>query len=88
MKEKRPNLRVVENISREQELLWVGDVTQPTREVVINVVAQRLLTDWFPKAVPVDIEKWREIAKADAERIVDELIAHDLLKYVKEEEQV
>lgn len=47
---------------------------------VVEVVAQRLIKDWFPTRIPVDIKEWTQIARKDAESVVDELAKHGLLR--------
>ncbi len=51
-----------------------------TPERVKYVIAGRLMKDWFPTRIPVDADEWLKIATRDAESVVDELMAHGLLK--------
>ena len=51
-----------------------------TPERVKYIVAGRLMKEWFPTRVPLDADEWLKIATQDANWVVDELMAHGLLK--------
>lgn len=54
-----------------------------TPERVKYIVAGRLMKEWFPTRIPLDADEWLKIATQDASWVVDELMAHGLLKVGK-----
>jgi len=58
----------------------MNDKMTVTPERVKYVIAGRLMKDWFPTRIPLDADEWLKIATRDAEAVVDELMAHGLLK--------
>lgn len=59
---------------------FMNDEMTVTPERVKYVIAGRLMKDWFPTRIPIDADEWLKIATRDAESVVDELMAHGLLK--------
>ena len=59
---------------------FMNDKMTVTPERVKYVIAGRLMKDWFPTRIPLDADEWLKIATRDAEAVVDELMAHVLLK--------
>ncbi len=59
---------------------FMNDKMTVTPERVKYVIAGRLMKEWFPTRVPVDADEWLKIATQDASWVVDELMAHGLLK--------
>jgi hypothetical protein len=51
----------------------------PTRQRVVDMLSHTLVKSWFPTRTPVDIDQWYEIARRDAECVVDELAHHGLI---------
>jgi hypothetical protein len=79
---KKIHLRVVvDDTPHEEKLLPIGNVDKAhmTREVVRDIIAQTILLATFPKAVPSDIEGWRDSARMQSTKIVDELNSRNLL---------
>ena len=66
-------------IGLESKTVTVGDLS-PNVERVVAIVAQRLLKDWFPSKLPVDLYEWTEIAMKDATSVVQELIDQGFIK--------
>lgn len=66
-------------IGLEPKTVTVGDLS-PNVERVVAIVAQRLLKDWFPSKLPVDLYEWTEIAMKDATCVVQELIDQGFIK--------
>jgi hypothetical protein len=58
----------------------MNDKLTVTPERVKYLVAGRLMKDWFPTRVPLDADEWLKIATRDASSVVEELMAHGLLK--------
>jgi hypothetical protein len=59
---------------------FMNDKMTVTPERVKYVIAGRLMKEWFPTRIPVDADEWLKIATQDASWVVDELMAHGLLK--------
>lgn len=66
-------------IGLESKTVTVGNLS-PNVERVVAIVAQRLLKDWFPSKLPVDLYEWTEIAMKDATSVVQELIEQGFIK--------
>jgi|1048.fasta_scaffold61959_1 hypothetical protein len=66
-------------IGLESKTVTVGNLS-PNVERVVAIVAQRLLKDWFPSKLPVDLYEWTEIAMKDATSVVQELIDQGFIK--------
>jgi hypothetical protein len=66
-------------IGLESKTVTVGNLS-PNVERVVAIVAQRLLKDWFPTKLPVDLYEWTEIAMKDATSITQELIEQGFIK--------
>lgn len=67
-----------------QPTVTVGNLS-PNVERVVAIVAQRLLKDWFPSKLPVDLYEWTEIAMLDATSVVQELIEQGFIKITEAE---
>ena len=63
----------------ESKTVTVGNLS-PNVERVVAIVAQRLLKDWFPSKLPVDLYEWTEIAMKDATSVTQELIEQGFIK--------
>jgi hypothetical protein len=59
---------------------FMNDGMIVTPERVKYIVAGRLMKEWFPTRIPLDADEWLKIATQDASWVVDELMAHGLLK--------
>jgi len=66
-------------IGLESKTVTAGNLS-PNVERVVAIVAQRLLKDWFPSKLPVDLYEWTEIAMKDATWVVQELIDQGFIK--------
>jgi hypothetical protein len=66
-------------IGLESKTVTAGDLS-PYVERVVAIVAQRLLKDWFPSKLPVDLYEWTDIAMQDATSVVQELIEQGFIK--------
>lgn len=67
-----------------QPTVTAGNLS-PNVERVVAIVAQRLLKDWFPSKLPVDLYEWTEIAMLDATSVVQELIEQGFIKITEVE---
>jgi hypothetical protein len=79
---KKIHLRVVvDDIPHGEKLMPIGDVDSAhmTKEVVRDIIAQTILVATFPKVVPTDLEGWRDSARMQSTKIVDELNSRNLL---------
>ena len=69
----------MKDIGVESKTVTVGNLS-PNVERVVAIVAQRLLKDWFPSKLPVDLYEWTEIAMQDATCVIQELIDQGFIK--------
>jgi len=67
-------------VEMQEDNLFFTSVTKKDKNTAIAVVQQALLREWFPKDIPVDIQRWNRIAAQDAMVAVEALVRTDVLR--------